>query len=60
MEVTLNFTPSDSAVVMGRGGRVHPKCKNSVAMSGVGLGWRLVLRLRDADDVIRAIKHATR
>ena len=27
----------------GGGGRVHLKCKNSMAMSGVGLGWRLVL-----------------
>ena len=43
--------------MMGGGGQVHPKCKNSMAMSGVGLGWRLVLRLWDADDVI---KHATR
>ena len=24
---------------MGGGGQVHPKCKNSMAMSGVGLNW---------------------
>ena len=28
-----------SAVVTGRGGWVHPKCKNGMAMSGVVLGW---------------------
>ena len=67
MEVTLNFTPSDSAVVTGGGGWVHPKCKNSMAMSGVDLGlvgggWAmsLVLRLLGTDDVIRTIKHTTR
>ena len=42
MEVTFNFTkcPTDFVVVTGEGGQVHLKCKNSIAVSGVGVGQR--------------------